>query len=212
MRVTEDGVPVQDVIAAVKLAIKEANISATDKNRDLRVSSVKLVLHALATRTAGGGLNFTVPFIGMQVRFGVKVTRSDTHEIEVTLMPPSQESGPEVRDGSLDMALAEAIETVRSVVAEGAGGDDPFALDDARITLSFAVTADGDISIGADVSMTDEVTHTLALALVPVSLRIQNRSRASATRRPSSRSDSPWPGRSRADAPDAGTGHPSGSL
>lgn len=76
MRLTADGVPVQDVIAAVKLAIREANISAVDEARDLRVGSVKLVLHALATRAVGGGLSFTVPFIGMPVRLGTKSPRA----------------------------------------------------------------------------------------------------------------------------------------
>lgn len=167
MKVTEDGIPVQDVIAAVKLAIKEANVSATDEGRDLRVASVKLILHALATRTLGGGLSFTVPFIGMPVRLGTKVTKSDTHEIEINLIPPGQDAEHEIREASLDLALVDAIETVRTVVASTSGGDDPFALNDAKITLSFAVTADGDISIGIDGSMTDEVTHTLVLALVP---------------------------------------------
>ena len=167
MKVTEDGVPVQDVIAAVKLAIKEANVSATDEGRDLRVESVRLIVHALATRTVGGGLNFTVPFIGMPVRLGTKVTKSDTHEIEINLIPPGQDAEHEVRKASLDQALVDAIETVRAVVASTADGDDPFALNDAKITLSFAVTADGDISIGIDGSMTDEVTHTLVLAPTP---------------------------------------------
>jgi hypothetical protein len=166
LKVTEDGVPVQDVIAAVKLAIKEANISATDTGRDLRVGSVKLVLHALATRTVGGHLSFTVPFIGMPVRFGTKVTKSDTHEIEISLVPPGQGAGVELREAPLDVALVESIETVRAVVASAAGGDDPFALDDANITLSFAVTAEGNISIGVDNSMSGEVTHSLILALV----------------------------------------------
>lgn len=61
----------------------------------------------------------------------------------------------------------DAIETVRAVATSTADGDDPFALNDAKITLSFAVTADGDISIGIDASITDEVTHTLVPALVP---------------------------------------------
>ena len=117
MKVTADGVPVQDVIAAVKLAIKEANVSATDEDRDLRVGSVKLVLHALATRTVGGSLSFTVPFIGMPVRFGAKVTKSDTHEIEINLVPPAQETGAEIREASLDLALVDSIETIRAVVA-----------------------------------------------------------------------------------------------
>lgn len=167
MNVTADGVPVQDVIAAVKLAIKEANVSATDEDRDLRVGSVKLVLHVLATRTIGGKLCFTVPFLGMPVRFGAKVTKSDTHEIEINLAPPSQEPGEEVREASLDLALVDSIATVRAVVASAADGDDPFALNDATITLSFTVTAEGDISIGIDSNMSDEVTHSLILALVP---------------------------------------------
>ncbi len=167
MKVTADGVPVQDVIAAVKLAIKEANVSATDEGRDLQVGSVNLVLHALATRSAGGGLSFTVPFIGMPVRFGAKVTRSDTHEIEINLAPPAQEPEEEVREASLDLVLVDSIETIRAVLATAAGGDDPFTLNDAKITLSFAVTAEGDISIGIDGSMSDEVTHSLVLTLVP---------------------------------------------
>jgi Trypsin-co-occurring domain 2 len=167
VKVTADGVPVQDVIAAVKLAIKEANVSATDEGRDLRVGSVNLVLHALATRSVGGGLSFTVPFIGMPVRFGAKVTRSDTHEIEINLAPPAQEPGEEVREASLDLVLVDSIETIRAVLAAAADGDDPFILNDAKITLSFAVTAEGEISIGMDGSMSDEVTHSLVLALVP---------------------------------------------
>jgi NTP-dependent ternary system trypsin peptidase co-occuring protein len=167
LKVTEEGVPVQDVIAAVKIAIKEANVSATDEGRDLRVNSVKLVLHVLASRTVGGVLNFTVPFIGMPVRLGTKVTKRDTHEIEINLVPPGQDAREEVREASLDVALVDAIETVRAVVASTANGEDPFALNDAKITLSFAVTAEGEISIGIDGSMNDEVINTLILGLVP---------------------------------------------
>ena len=167
MKVTQAGVPVEDVITAVKLAIKEASVSTTDQDRDLRGNSVKLVLHALATRAVGGRLNFTIPFIGMPVRMGTKVTKSDTHEIEINLIAPGQKDGHEIREASLDLALVDAIETVRTVVISTADGDDPFTLNDAKITLSFAVTADGDISIGIDGSMTDEVTHTLVISLIP---------------------------------------------
>lgn len=167
MKVTADGVPMQDVITAVKLAIKEASVSAVSERRDLRVGSVSLVLHALAARSAGGRLSFTIPFIGMPVRFGAKVTRSDTHEIEINLAPPAEEAGEEVREASLDLALAGSIETIRGVLAAAADGDDPFILSDAKITLSFAVTSDGEISIGVDGAMTGEVTHTLVLTFVP---------------------------------------------
>jgi Trypsin-co-occurring domain 2 len=167
VKVTDQGVAVPDVIADVKLAIKEASVSATDENRDLRVSSVRLTLHALATRSIGGGLDFRIPFIGMAVKVGTKVTRSDTHEIEINLAPPGEPTGQEVREAILDTALVDAIETIRAAVASAAGGDDPFVLNDATITLSFAVTAEGEISIGVDGGLSNELTHTLTLGLKP---------------------------------------------
>ena len=103
----------------------------------------------------------------MPVRFGAKVTSSDTHEIDINLAPPAQEPEEEVREASLDLALVDSIETIRAILATAAEGDDPFILNDAKITLSFAVTAEGDISIGTDDSMSNEVTHSLVLALVP---------------------------------------------
>jgi hypothetical protein len=164
VNVTEDGVPVPDVIEAVKRAIKTASVSATDQGRDLRVGSVSLILHAIAVRSSGGGL---IPFIGMRVQFGAKLTTRDTHEIEINLTPPGEEDRAEVRDSGLDDVLVEAIETIRAAVASAAGGDDPFVLNDSTITISFAVTAEGSISIGVNGSLSDELTHALVLALVP---------------------------------------------
>lgn len=168
MKVTDQGIAVQEVIAAVKLAIREANISAADEDRDLRVSSVKLTLHVLATRSLGGRLDFRVPFIGMQVMVGTKITRSDTHEIEINLVPPAQPIGAAVREATMDYALVEAIETIRAAMVSGADGDDPFVLNHATITLSFAVLADGEISIGVDGGLSEELTHRITLGLAPV--------------------------------------------
>ena len=103
----------------------------------------------------------------MPVRFGARVTKSDTHEIEINLIPPGREAGEEVREASLDLALVDAIETIRAIVASAADGDDPFVLNDAKIILSFAVTAEGEISIGIDGNMSDEVTQSLVLTLAP---------------------------------------------
>lgn len=170
MNVSEDGIPVPDIIDAVKRAIKAASVSATDQGRDMLVASVGLTLHAIATRSAGGGLNFRVPFIGMEVQFGAKVTTRDTHQIEISLTPPWEQFPAEaVREGGLDDVLTEAIETIRAAVASAATGDDPFELGSATITLSFAVTAEGTISIGVNGSLSNELTHTLTLALVPAS-------------------------------------------
>ena len=167
MEVTRDGVPVPEVIAAVKRAIRAASVSAADQGRDLRVGSVTLILHAVATRSSGGGLNFRVPFIGMEVQLGARLTIRDTHEIHINLTPPSEEHRAEVRDRGLDDVLVEAIETIRAAIASAAAGDDPFILNDSTINISFAVTAEGTISIGVNGSLSEEVTHTLILTLVP---------------------------------------------
>jgi Trypsin-co-occurring domain 2 len=167
VNITEDGAPVPDVIEAVKRAIKAANVSATDQGRDLRVGSVSLILHAIATRSSGGGLNFHIPFIGMKVQVGAKLIKHNTHQIQINLTAPWEKDRVEIRDSGLDDVLVEAIETIRAAVASAAGGDDPFVLNDSTITLSFAVTAEGSISIGVNGSLNDELTHTLALALVP---------------------------------------------
>jgi len=166
MQVTEDGVPVQELIAAVKDAIKTANVSSTNADRDLRVGSVRLVLHTIATRSSGGGLSFTVPFIGMQFKLGGKITRHDTHEVEISLVPPPADGETEEVRG-IEEVLVEAVETIRAAVASAAGGDDPFILQDSSVTIEFGVTAEGYISIGVDGSLSDELTHTLVLGLVP---------------------------------------------
>jgi hypothetical protein len=40
-------------------------------------------------------------------------------------------------------------------------------LDESKITIVFGVTSEGDISIGVNGSLNDELTQTLALSLVP---------------------------------------------
>lgn len=167
LRVTDSGVPVNDLIEAVKQAIKVANVSSSARDRDLRIDSVRLTLHVAATRSYGGGLNFHVPLIGTEVKLGGKTARQDVHEIEINLVPPAPEERPELRDGGLGPVLVEAIETIRATIAAAAGGDDPFTLNESTITIVFGVTADGDISIGVNGSLSDERTQTLVLTLAP---------------------------------------------
>jgi hypothetical protein len=164
--VTDDGTAVDDLLAAVKAAIKQANISATDADRDLTVAQVRVTLNTVATRTAGGGVDFRVPFIGMKLKFGAKVTHQNTHTIDVTLIPGRLPQF-EVRDTEVEQALVEAITTVRRIMAAGAHGDDPFDLQTGTIDLQFAVTRNGTVTFGVDADLTDEVTQTLHLEIRP---------------------------------------------
>src|SRR6516225_7680270 len=74
VKVTDQGVPVETLISVVKDSIKRAGISRTSQDRDLQVASVQLILDVVAAKTVGGGLDFRVPFIGMKLRVGGKVT------------------------------------------------------------------------------------------------------------------------------------------
>ena len=158
------GVPADEVVAAVKNAITLGNISVTDADRDLMVTSVYLRLNTVATVTAGGSLDFRVPFIGLAVKVGGSVTRQNTHVIEMTLVP---EGGPgiETRDAPVEAILVEAIETVRRVMARASLGDDPFVLRDSAVELSFGVTSDGSISLGFNGELTDATTNTMRVTI-----------------------------------------------
>ena len=75
MKVTDEGVPVDTLISVVKDSIKQAGVSRTSQTRDLQVASVQLILQVVASKAAGGRLDFCVPFIGMKLSLGAKVTR-----------------------------------------------------------------------------------------------------------------------------------------
>ncbi|MGP0024428.1 MAG: trypco2 family protein [Streptosporangiaceae bacterium] len=167
MQVSEDGVAIPELIETVKQAIKTANISSNDLNRELRVGSVRLTLNAVATRSVGGGVEFRIPFIGMQIKVGSKLTRRDTHQIDINLVPPDLKGRPELRDGDLGSVFVDAINTIRAAVASAATGDDPFVLTESSVNISFAITAEGIISLGVDGELANQLTHTLTLGLIP---------------------------------------------
>jgi hypothetical protein len=64
----ERGIPVDELIDAIKRAIKVASISVTDPGRDLAVTAVTLRLAVVAARGLGGSLDFRVPLIGARVK------------------------------------------------------------------------------------------------------------------------------------------------
>jgi hypothetical protein len=165
MDVTDDGVAINDLVVVVKNVIKLANMSSTDADRDLRVTSVQLVLHAIATVSAGGGLDFRLPVLGMKLRVGASVTRRDTHTIDMTLVPPDLLGQYETRDGEIETALLDAVEAIRAVMTLAAQGDDPFLLRAGTVELCFAVAKDGTIALGASGELKDEVTHSLRMTL-----------------------------------------------
>jgi Trypsin-co-occurring domain 2 len=165
MKINDTGIAVDDLVDAIKNAIKLANISGINSDRDLRVIEIELTLNAVASRTAGGRLDLRVPFVGMRLQVGGSVTRRDTHKIGLALVPPDLQERYEVRDVQVETVLVDAVETIREIMTRAAEGDDPFLLKTGTVDLSFAVTRDGSIILGFDGELKDEVTHTLRLSL-----------------------------------------------
>jgi NTP-dependent ternary system trypsin peptidase co-occuring protein len=168
VKITDKGVPVDTLVSVIKDSIRRAGISRTSTASDLRVASVQLILRVIASETAGGRLDFRVPFIGMRLRLGATVTTKDTHTIDITLTPPKDRLTRQVRGGDVEEVLVNAIETIRDVMAGAAEGDDPWVLSTSTIDISFAITETGSISLGVEGELASELTHTLRLGLAPV--------------------------------------------
>jgi hypothetical protein len=168
VKVTDDGVSVDALMSVIKDSIKQAGVSRTSQASDLQVASVQLILEVVASATAGGGLDFRLPFIGMKLRMGARVTKKNTHTIDISLVPPEKSDVRQVR-GDVEEVLVNAIATIRDVMARAAEGDDPWLLSSGTVSISFAITREGTISLGVDGELTNELTHTLRLGLAPTS-------------------------------------------
>jgi hypothetical protein len=168
MDVVDHSVAVEELVSAVKNAVKRAGISATDVSRDLRVRSVQLILSAFVTTKLGGGLDFRVPVIGWKVEIGGSRSRQRTHKIDLTLVAEDTRDRHELRDTAVEETLVEAITTVRAAVAAGTQGDDPLALKTGTVELAFGVTDQGTISVGSENALTEEFANTIRIELVGV--------------------------------------------
>ncbi len=162
MKVTNGGVPAGELITVIKNSLESADVSSS---ADLQVASVQLILRVVATTTAGGGLSFRVPVLGMQMRLGARSTRQDTHILDITLKPPNRPTGRELRDGDVEEVLVEAITTLRAVIARAAEDPDPWILEVGTVDITFSVTDEGTISLGFEGELANELTHTLRLGL-----------------------------------------------
>jgi hypothetical protein len=160
------GMPVDELIAKVKDALAEAGVTSGDHPVGLRVRSVQLILEVIATGKVGGKLNFRVPFIGTEFTVGRERAQRDTHTIDITLVPPDRLS-PGAARGDVREVLVNAIREIRYTVAAASEGEDPWLLSTAKVDISFGVTKEGTISVGAEGGLTSETTNTLRLSLAP---------------------------------------------
>jgi hypothetical protein len=122
-------------------------------------------LQVVAGKSGGGKFSFRVPFTGMELSGGAKVSRQDTHTIDITLVPPT--AGERAVRGDVEQTLVTAIETIRATMAAAAYGDDPWDLSAATVDISFVLTKSGSISLGFEGELSRDVSQRLRLTLRP---------------------------------------------
>ncbi|WP_436534891.1 trypco2 family protein [Actinoplanes sp. HUAS TT8] len=162
-----DGIAFVEIIAAIKKAVKKANLSAADLPRDLKITEVTVSTTAMARQTLGGGVELTVPFVGLKLGGNLERSWRSAQRVEITLVPPAPDEEIEVRGGNVEKALVEAISTVRAALSAAAGGEDPFVLKSSTVVLDFVVTDSGTIKIVGAGEAGDEETQTVTLKLGP---------------------------------------------
>jgi hypothetical protein len=166
MESDDTGVAVDELVSAIKNTIRLAGLSDTNSSRDLCVASIRLVLHVVGTVSAGGGIDFRIPVLGMKLKIGSTITKRDTHRIEINMVPSGIHQH-EIRDSAVETVLLDAVETIRNLIGHAADGDDPFALETGSVELGFAVTRQGSIMVGLNGELRDEIVHTLRMVLMP---------------------------------------------
>ncbi len=142
MDVIDYSVPVEELVSAVKYAVKQAGISTTDEGRDLRDRPrTELIWSAVRHHEERfGGVDFRVPVIGWKVKMGGSRVHQRTHTIDITLVAEDLQDQHELRHGAVEATLVDAITTIRAVVTAGSGGDDPLVLKAGTVELVFGVT------------------------------------------------------------------------
>lgn len=167
MDITNEGVAIDVLIGTIKKSLRHAGISRDASKGDLQVDSVQLVLNIVATQSAGGRLDLRVPFVGMKLSMGAKVTKQDTHSITINLMPPEPGHRPRETRGDVETALVDAIGVIRGAMTIAAQGDEPWILSTGKVEISFVITKEGSISLGAEGELSNELTNKMLLALKP---------------------------------------------
>jgi Trypsin-co-occurring domain 2 len=164
---TDDGMPVDELIAEVKEALIEAGVTGNSHIAGLRVRSVRLTLKVVATEAGGGKVNFRVPFIGTNLTVGASHAQQDAHSIDITLVPPDRSHPAGVHSADVQDILVSAIWRIRQAVASAADGEDPWFLSDATVDISFGVTKEKRISVVVEGNLSNETANTLRLTLAP---------------------------------------------
>ena len=139
-----DGARLEAVIDSVRQALNEAQANNVPGFPPLK--SVTIKLQTVASRSAGGQLQFLV------FSLGTRYTSDAASTLELEMVPPRTREaesllpGPEIKE-----ALAQAINLAKAGVVKASTGSPPLVMKNVSIDLRFAVEVAG--SAGATVTL-----------------------------------------------------------
>ncbi len=169
MRVESETVDVDELIAAIKRGVSDAGLSIETRDRDLRITTIRLKLEVVAESSQGGSLRFRLPIIGFEGRAGAQVTSRSVHTIALALEPQDKSARSGVRAGdNVATAIVDAVKTVRQTMRLAQGGADPWLLRSGKVDIQFGVTAEGSISLGLDSTRSSQHANTLTIEIEPM--------------------------------------------
>lgn len=144
--VLAEGFSVNQVIEAIKSEINSARLASSKQEEALEITSVDIILTAVAKYDGQAGIKLEIPIVEKLGRVvgnvGGKVANTQT--ISLTLIP---EGGAVQVQGSANLGLLPAIESVKSAMRMAAGGEFRLRLQAFEFEVQYAVTktAEGQI-------------------------------------------------------------------
>jgi Trypsin-co-occurring domain 2 len=138
-----EGVPLDDVLRQVKLAVRIFMREAKPEDR-IKLKSLELTLNVCTELTAELKPKFTIPVINLEIGSKLEWIRENTQEIVITLGPEEVGAAPE---GDFVGQLVDGLRLIRDS-ARVAGEDEPrLFLTKGTVELKFVVTATGSIEL-----------------------------------------------------------------
>jgi hypothetical protein len=139
-----DGARLESVIDSVREALNEAQSNNVPGFPPLK--SVTIKLQTIASRSAGGQVQFLV------FSLGTRYTSDAASTVELEMVPPKTRETESLMAGpDLKEALAQAINLAKAGVLKASKGSPPLVMKNIAIDLKFAVEAQG--SGGATVTL-----------------------------------------------------------
>ena len=161
------GLDIEDLISQVKDAVRLAEILDPGDGPGIEVSMVHLTLNAYALTGGGAEIKFKIPFINQDFGYASGGSEEETHTIELAFEPVRSVGTVKGLQQRVKTQLVESVTAIRRSLKAAAGGEVPFEMKTASVTLDFVLDAKGQISLVVRGGVEKNWSNRVKLSLVP---------------------------------------------